>query len=201
MDEKQRLARMRLTKGSALPENVAGENPPVFKEEYPGENISQQAFPPGPPTLDARNPAAADPAWSAQNLPTNDISAASNYPPFPADGPAAGDGAFPVEDSEEAWEDSEEAWEEGEVTEEQERAFWLAEKKRMLSNALFILVVLYIICGVIPLFLPFFVSLRVFFWTEVVGWIIIIAWLLIGVRKPLLDWMKMRAEARKEQTV
>lgn len=182
MDEKQRVARIRLTKSSSPPENAAGENPPVFPEGSPGENLSQEA-------LSFQKPG---------NVPTPGT--AAGYPSFPTDRPSTGDISFPAGDTGEVWEDSEEAWQEDEETEEtEEQAFWLAEKKRILFNALFILGILYVICGVIPLILPFFVPLRVFVWTEVVGWIIIIAWLLIGVRKPLLEWMKVRAETKKEQ--
>lgn len=73
------------------------------------------------------------------------------------------------------------------------------EEGHSLRNALLILIVLYIICGLAPLFIALFVSLRVFFWTEIGGWLIILAWLLIGVRPPFTVWLKERLRERKEQ--
>ncbi len=73
------------------------------------------------------------------------------------------------------------------------------EQRHPLSNALLILVGLYIFCGVAPLFVALFVSLRVFFWLEIAGWIIILGWLVIGVRPPLLVWIKEKRQAPQEQ--
>ena len=73
------------------------------------------------------------------------------------------------------------------------------EENHPLFNALLILVALYVVCGIAPLFIALFVSLRVFFWTEMAGWVIILAWLLIGVRPPFMVWFKERARVRKEE--
>lgn len=74
-----------------------------------------------------------------------------------------------------------------------------AQERLSLRDSLLILVALYIICGIAPLFMGLFVPLRVFFWLEIGGWVIILAWLAIGVRPLLTKWFKERARMRKEQ--
>ena len=81
---------------------------------------------------------------------------------------------------------------------EEQRLLEEAER-RTLRDALLILVALYIVCGIAPLFMGLFVPLRIFFWLEIGGWVIIIAWLVIGVRRPLTRWFKERARKRREQ--
>lgn len=73
------------------------------------------------------------------------------------------------------------------------------EEQHPLLNAILILVALYIVCGFAPLFIALFVSLRVFFWLEIGGCVIILGWLVIGVRPPLIIWIKQKLQERKEQ--
>lgn len=72
------------------------------------------------------------------------------------------------------------------------------EEQHPLRDALFILVALYVICCIAPLFVGLFAPLRVFFWLEVAGWIIILSWLIFGVRAPFLVWLKERKKGRQE---
>ena len=92
----------------------------------------------------------------------------------------------------------EEFYEDEEAFLEEQRQIEEAER-RTLRDALLILVALYIICGIAPLFMGLFVPLKVFFWLEIGGWAIIIAWLIIGVRRPLMRWFRERARQRAEQ--
>jgi antibiotic biosynthesis monooxygenase (ABM) superfamily enzyme len=73
------------------------------------------------------------------------------------------------------------------------------EEKHPLRDALFILVALYIICCIAPLFVGLFAPLRVFFWLEVAGWIIILSWLIFGVRTPFLVWLKERKKKGRQE--
>ncbi len=68
-----------------------------------------------------------------------------------------------------------------------------------LSSAILVLVALYIICGLAPLFVALFVSLRIFFWLEIGGWAIIIAWLIVGVRPPFMVWLRERKSQARGQ--
>lgn len=72
------------------------------------------------------------------------------------------------------------------------------EEKHPLRDALLVLVILYVVCCIAPLFLGLFVPLRVFFWLEVAGWILIVGWLILGVRAPFMVWYKERQRIRRE---
>jgi len=72
------------------------------------------------------------------------------------------------------------------------------EERHPLRDALLILVILYIVCCIVPLFAGLFVPLRVFFWLEVAGWVVILGWLIIGVRAPFMVWFKERQRIRRE---
>lgn len=76
----------------------------------------------------------------------------------------------------------------------------VAQPRRKLSlvNALIILVIIYIASGIVPLFATLKAPSSVP-WLELSQWVLIIIWLLVGVRSPFMAWLK-QAKARNEQS-
>lgn len=73
------------------------------------------------------------------------------------------------------------------------------EEKQKLFTALVILAALYVVCGIVPLFVAVFAPRPVFFWMEISGWIIIIAWLIVGVRPPFMAWFRHRKQTSESE--
>lgn len=69
-------------------------------------------------------------------------------------------------------------------------------RRLTLVNSLIILVIIYLATGTVPLFLTSKAPASVP-WLELGQWILIIIWLLIGVRPPFMAWLKQTKE-RKE---
>lgn len=195
MNEKQRFTRVQWVKG--VPMQGAGDQPTPWPGQLAGNN----------PT-----------SWVGHPARTNDFTSWAEHPlehapeqwaESPLAEPFQEDTEIPLEEyafgEEEDFTGEEVAdydlyAEEGEEGEELlEQPFPLEGERHPLLNALLILVVLYIICALAPLFVALFVPLRVFFWLEIGGCVIILGWLLIGVRPPLMIWIKQKLKERKEQ--
>lgn len=217
MNEKPRLNRVQWVRNNST---QPAENTPFPEAGSPGEEST---------TPWARLPAENTPSsWQmppTRNSPSAWLGHTTGKHPAPWLGPTMGnDAAFwptpPTEEafSEEAASTDENAGEEEEFFSEEEMSYDydplaedLAEGEvyeeeaplevegHPLLNALLILLALYVVCGLAPLFIALFVSLRVFFWLEIGGWVIILGWLLIGVRPPLMVWIKEKLRERKEQ--
>lgn len=69
-------------------------------------------------------------------------------------------------------------------------------KRLTLVNSLIILVIIYLASGTVPLFLTAKAPASVP-WLELGQWLLIIIWLLVGVRPPFMAWLK-QAKERKE---
>lgn len=69
-------------------------------------------------------------------------------------------------------------------------------RKLTLVNSLIILVIIYLASGTVPLFLTSRAPASVP-WLELGQWLLIIIWLLVGVRPPFMEWRKQTKE-RKE---
>jgi hypothetical protein len=217
MNEKRRLTRVRWVKDSSMEEATpvennptywtalpAGNNPPMPRPAFPVENsppMPRPAFPAG------NNPPMPRPAFPIENTPQQSAAAYM-------EGYAAGEEESYAANEEEVFEEegvsynyellseddlNGEVWLEDDELLEQEQDFAQEDVKHPLSSALLVLVALYIICGLAPLFVALFVSLRIFFWLEIGGWAIILAWLIIGVRPPLMIWIKERKKQTSEQ--
>ncbi len=170
----------------------AGYSQPGFPQPEP--------FQPGPSQVGYSQPGFAQSAYSQPGFP---------YPAFAQPGSAGNaegmmDQALPEQNLDEAdmyySEDMYEGAFEGEEGLYAEEEQPVEEERHPLRDALFILVALYIICCIAPLFVGLFAPLRVFFWLEVAGWIIILGWLIFGVRAPFLAWLKERKKGRREHT-
>ena len=194
MDEKQRFTRVQWVKGAS---QGAGEQP----EPWPGQSAGNS------PTSWLGHPARTNDFTSWAERPVEH--APEQWAQAPLAEPFQEDPEIQLEEyalgeeedfTEEEGEDYDlYAEEEGEESEEGEQPFSLEGERHPLLNALVILVVLYIICALAPLFVALFVPLRVFFWLEIGGCVIILGWLLIGVRPPFMIWIKQKLKERKER--
>ena len=72
-----------------------------------------------------------------------------------------------------------------------------ARGKLTLLNALIILAIIYLVCEIIPLFATI-IARPLIPWIELGQWILLAIWFLVGVRPPLMEWIR-RDKARKEQ--
>ena len=70
-----------------------------------------------------------------------------------------------------------------------------SKKQLSLLNALIILAIIYLVCEIIPLFATIITSASLP-WIELGQWVLIIIWLLVGVRPPFMRWLKQE-RARK----
>lgn len=198
MKEKRRLNRVQWVTNSSAESATPAESSPAPWATPPAENDAPFWAPSSVEdnSTSATTSSVADNAASWAVQPSEEM-VEESY----AEGEEAFDEAgFPLEYDLQGEEVYEEAFydEEEEALLEQQRLLEEAER-RTLRDALLILVALYIICGVAPLFMGLFVPLRIFFWLEIGGWAIILAWLLIGVRRPLMRWFRERARKREEQ--
>lgn len=76
------------------------------------------------------------------------------------------------------------------------RALPLPKRKLSLLNSLIILAIIYLVCEILPLFATV-VARSAIPWIELCQWILLITWLIVGVRPPFMEWLK-RERARKE---
>jgi hypothetical protein len=181
MDEKRRLTRMRWTQDSGAEDvGASSQRPALWATPPTGSPFSQQSA-----RFSEENGAGETEGAFVQGdsaLEAGDASGEEN--------------AFPDDEAFDEYMEGEEISPEDAALLAQ---FNQLDEGHSLRNALLILIALYILCGLAPLFLGLFVSLRIFFWTEIGGGIVILVWLLIGVRPPFMVWLKERLRERQEQ--